>query len=78
MHILFHATGGSADVWLDSLRRAMPVAPIRVWHVPRINIIPHISALTVRDESARQIAAKIIALEDGQQVVGLVDQQRGY
>ncbi|TFI17969.1 hypothetical protein E4P30_26515, partial [Herbaspirillum sp. 3C11] len=39
----------------------------------RIAITPHISALTVRSEAARQIAEKIVALQRGEPVVGLVD-----
>lgn len=69
-----HIAGATLDVF-----REEPLPPAHpFWQEPRISITPHISALTVRDESARQIAAKIAALEDGQQVAGLVDQQRGY
>ncbi|MDO8178542.1 MAG: glyoxylate/hydroxypyruvate reductase A [Undibacterium sp.] len=69
-----HIAGATLDVF-----REEPLAPAHpFWQEPRIRITPHISALTVRGESARQIATKIAALEDGQQVIGLVDQSRGY
>lgn len=69
-----HIAGATLDVF-----REEPLAPAHpFWQEPRISITPHISALTVRGESARQIATKIAALEDGQQVIGLVDQSRGY
>lgn len=70
--------GQLAGATLDVFREE-PLPPTHpFWQEPRITITPHISALTMRDESARQIATKIAALENGQQVIGLVDQQRGY
>ena len=48
------------------------------WHEPRITLTPHIAALTLRDESARQIAGKIAALERGEPVAGMVDRLKGY
>ncbi|HEY8024796.1 MAG TPA: glyoxylate/hydroxypyruvate reductase A [Burkholderiaceae bacterium] len=48
------------------------------WHEPRITLTPHIAALTLRDESARQIAGKIAALERGEAVAGTVDRLKGY
>jgi glyoxylate/hydroxypyruvate reductase A len=48
------------------------------WRTPRITITPHISAITLREESAAQIAAKIAALSRGETISGIVDLQRGY
>jgi glyoxylate/hydroxypyruvate reductase A len=48
------------------------------WSDARISITPHISALTVRSIAARQIAEKLVALQRGEPVAGLVDRQRGY
>jgi glyoxylate/hydroxypyruvate reductase A len=48
------------------------------WHTPRITITPHISALTLMEESIEQIAAKIGALSRGEPISGIVDLQRGY
>ena len=48
------------------------------WREPRITLTPHIAALTLRDESARQIAAKIALLEQGVAVPGTVDRMKGY
>ncbi|MDO9192428.1 MAG: glyoxylate/hydroxypyruvate reductase A, partial [Undibacterium sp.] len=31
MDIIFHATGGNPEAWLNSLQQAMPGANIRVW-----------------------------------------------
>ena len=39
---------------------------------------PHISALTVRHDSVRQIAGKINALENGEPVADVVDRTLGY
>ncbi len=69
-----HIAGATLDVF-----REEPLAPTHpFWQEPRITLTPHISALTMRDESARQIAAKIQALQAGQAIAGLVDQSRGY
>jgi len=48
------------------------------WREPRITLTPHIAALTLRDESAKQIAAKIALLEQGVAVPGTVDRVKGY
>ncbi|MDD4998780.1 MAG: NAD(P)-dependent oxidoreductase, partial [Syntrophales bacterium] len=48
------------------------------WTHPKITLTPHISALTLREESVAQIAGKIRRLECGQTVEGIVDIRRGY
>ena len=48
------------------------------WSEPRITLTPHVAALTLRDESARQIATKIAMLERGEAVPGTVDRVKGY
>jgi glyoxylate/hydroxypyruvate reductase A len=48
------------------------------WQEPRITLTPHVAALTLRDESARQIADKIYALQRGEVVAGIVDRTKGY
>jgi glyoxylate/hydroxypyruvate reductase A len=53
-------------------------APHPFWNEPRIALTPHISALTMRTDAVRQIAAKIGDLEDGLSVDDLVDRQLGY
>lgn len=69
-----HIAGATLDVF-----REEPLPPAHpFWSEKRIHITPHISALTVRDESAKQIAHKIAALQRGESVVGVVDQIKGY
>ena len=69
-----HIAGATLDVF-----REEPLPPSHpFWQEERIHITPHISALTVRDESAKQIAGKIASLERGETVAGLVDQLKGY
>lgn len=69
-----HIAGATLDVFhTEPLPAAHPF-----WQDPRIAITPHISALTIRSIAARQIAEKIVALQRGEPVVGLVDRQRGY
>jgi glyoxylate/hydroxypyruvate reductase A len=48
------------------------------WLHPQITITPHISAMTLRDESIAQIATRIHALERGDSIDGVVDRARGY
>ncbi|SFH75414.1 glyoxylate/hydroxypyruvate reductase A [Collimonas sp. OK307] len=48
------------------------------WKEPRIAITPHISAVTVDEDTVRQIRDKILALESGQSVNGVVDRTKGY
>jgi glyoxylate/hydroxypyruvate reductase len=69
-----HIAGATLDVF-----RQEPLPPTHAfWREPRITITPHISALTLHDEAAVQIAQKIAALENGLAVAGVVDLARGY
>lgn len=66
--------GATLDVF-----RTEPLPPEHpFWREPRITITPHISALTLREDSIAQIADKIRALRAGQPIAGVVDLQRGY
>jgi glyoxylate/hydroxypyruvate reductase A len=70
--------GHIAGATLDVVRKE-PLPPAHpFWHEPRITLTPHIAALTLRDESIRQIAGKIRALERDEPIAGLVDRIRGY
>lgn len=69
-----HLAGATLDVF-----RNEPLPPQHpFWQEPRITITPHIAALTVRENSIRQIAEKIRALEQGEPITGIVDQAKGY
>jgi glyoxylate/hydroxypyruvate reductase A len=69
-----HVAGATLDVFSEE-----PLPPQHpFWSEPKIAITPHISALTLREESARQIAGKIRALERGEPVTGIVDRMKGY
>jgi len=70
--------GHIAGATLDVFRNEPLPAPHPFWGEPRITITPHISALTLREEAVRQIAAKIKLLEQGETVADVVDLQRGY
>ncbi len=48
------------------------------WKEPRITITPHCSALTQRKATLAQIAGKIVSLERGEPISGVVDRERGY
>jgi glyoxylate/hydroxypyruvate reductase len=67
-------TGATLDVF-----REEPLPPDHLfWNEPRITITPHISALTLREESVTQVARKMVALMGGETVSGVVDIERGY
>jgi glyoxylate/hydroxypyruvate reductase A len=70
--------GHIAGATLDVFRNEPLPAPHPFWNEPRIVITPHISALTLRADAVRQIAAKIALLERGEAVADVVDRQRGY
>jgi glyoxylate/hydroxypyruvate reductase A len=71
-------SGQIAGATLDVFRQEPLPADHPFWREPRITITPHIAAVTLRGDSVRQIAAKILRLEEGQSVPGLVDRGRGY
>ena len=73
---------------LDSGRLAsasldvFPVEPLprehRYWTHPSVRITPHVAAITVIPDSARQVAERITLLRTGGQPSGLVDRARAY
>ena len=69
-----HLAGATLDVFREEpLPREHPF-----WRHPRIALTPHISAVTLIEDSIAQIAAKIRRLERGEPVSGVVDRVRGY
>ena len=69
-----HLAGAMLDVF-----RTEPLPPEHpFWRHPKITITPHTSARTLREESIAQIAGKIIALQRGEPIRGVVNHQRGY
>jgi glyoxylate/hydroxypyruvate reductase A len=72
------ASGQLAAATLDVFRDE-PLPPDHLfWREPRITITPHVSALTLREESVAQVARKIAALMRGEPISGVVDIERGY
>ncbi|WMY07968.1 2-hydroxyacid dehydrogenase [Paraburkholderia phenoliruptrix] len=72
------ASGQLAAATLDVFRQE-PLPPDHpFWQEPRITVTPHMSALTLREESVAQIAGKMLALERGEAVSGVVNIERGY
>ena len=69
-----HLASATLDVFRDEpLPSGHPF-----WRHPRITVTPHVSALTLVEDSSAQIAAKIRRLEQGLSVTGVVDRVRGY
>ena len=71
-------SGRLAGATLDVFAHEPLPAGHRFWDHPRVRVTPHIAAITLVAESARQVAAKIERLERGEPVSGLVDPARGY
>jgi glyoxylate/hydroxypyruvate reductase A len=71
-------SGHIAAATLDVFRNEPLPSQHPFWQEPRISITPHISAMTLRRESVQQIAEKILKIEAGEMVDGIVDRIRGY
>ncbi|HEX7932382.1 MAG TPA: glyoxylate/hydroxypyruvate reductase A [Paraburkholderia sp.] len=72
------ASGQIAAATLDVFREE-PLPPDHpFWREPRVTITPHTSALTLREESVAQVTQKMLALERGEAVGGVVNIERGY
>ena len=71
-------SGHLAGATLDVFRTEPLPAEHAFWRHPKITVTPHTSARTLREESIAQIAGKIVALERGEPIAGVVDRTRGY
>jgi glyoxylate/hydroxypyruvate reductase A len=71
-------SGHLAGATLDVFRTEPLPTEHPFWQHPKITVTPHTSARTLRDESIAQIAGKIMALERGEPIAGIVDTVRGY
>ncbi len=71
-------SGHLAGATLDVFREEPLPAAHPFWRHPAIRMTPHVSAVTLIEESVAQIAGKIRRLEAGQTISGVVDRVRGY
>jgi len=71
-------SGRLAGATLDVVDVEPPPPGHAFWQHRGVRLTPHVSGITQIDESVRQIAAKVAALERGERVSGLVDRVRGY
>jgi glyoxylate/hydroxypyruvate reductase A len=71
-------SGQIATATLDVFRQEPLPPPHPFWSHPRIDITPHVAAMTLCKASVRQIAEKIARLEQGLAVDGVIDLARGY
>jgi glyoxylate/hydroxypyruvate reductase A len=69
-----HLQGALLDVF-----RVEPLpADHPYWKHPKIRITPHVAAMTLEEETVRQVLRKIELLEQGRPVTGVVSRGRGY
>ncbi|MES2944845.1 MAG: glyoxylate/hydroxypyruvate reductase A [Pseudomonadota bacterium] len=71
-------SGHVAGATLDVFRTEPLPATHAFWTHPKITVTPHTSARTLREESIAQIVGKMLAVERGEPVAGIVDPLRGY
>lgn len=67
-------SGATLDVFVNE---PLP-ADHPFWGHPAITVTPHVSGVTLLEESVEQVAHKIRSLERGEPVSGIVDWTRGY
>lgn len=70
--------GRLAHATLDVFETEPLPADHPFWSHPRITVTPHVSGVTVLEDSVRQVADKIRRMERGEPVSGVVDWTRGY
>jgi glyoxylate/hydroxypyruvate reductase A len=71
-------SGKIGGATLDVFRKEPLPADHPFWRWPEIVVTPHVSGLTVPDAAIAQIADKIMRLECGEPVSGIVAFERGY
>ena len=71
-------SGYLAGATLDVFRTEPLPSEHPFWRHPHITITPHTSARTLLETSIAQISQKIMAMEQGASVAGVVDVGRGY
>ena len=72
------ASGQVSSASLDVFEHEPLPADHPLWHAPGVRLTPHVSALTLVEPAARQVAEGILAFEAGQPVPGRVERSAGY
>ncbi len=71
-------SGWVSEAYLDVFSREPLPAEHSYWAHPRVQMTPHVAALTPYAVACVQVAEKIRRLEAGQSISGVVDRLRGY
>jgi len=71
-------SGSLAGATLDVFQEEPLPTNHPFWRHPGVTLTPHISAITLREESVQQIAGKIHRLERRLSIDGIVEWKRGY
>lgn len=70
--------GHLSGAMLDVFEHEPLAADHAFWTTPGITVTPHISALSLYEESVAQMVAKIAAFERGEAISGVVSREKGY
>lgn len=71
-------SGHLSGAMLDVFRTEPLPSGHAFWKHPKITVTPHTSARTLRAQSIAQIAEKLLKLERGECIAGVVEPARGY
>ena len=71
-------SGHIGSATLDVFEREPLPADDPLWGMPRVLITPHLASVAIPSSSARQIAANILRVAEGEEPMDLVDPGRGY
>ena len=71
-------SGQLAGATLDVVQTE-PLPPLHpLWQQPNLTITPHIAAVTVHEQGNTQVAEKLVRLEQGLPVTGVINRRLGY
>ncbi|WP_420824276.1 2-hydroxyacid dehydrogenase [Variovorax guangxiensis] len=71
-------SGHIGSATLDVFEREPLPAGDPLWGMPQVLITPHLASVAIPSSSARQIAANILRVADGEEPTDVVDPGRGY
>jgi glyoxylate/hydroxypyruvate reductase A len=71
-------SGHIGSATLDVFEREPLPADHPLWGMPQVLITPHLASVAIPSSSARQMAANILRVAEGEEPMDVVDPGRGY